>query len=44
VVPQDRKKEGKKPEPQHVPMGPKAGGKKPEVEKAVEKGPAMKPE
>jgi hypothetical protein len=37
AVPQQKKKEGKKPEGKGIPTGPKAGGKKPEVKKPDEK-------
>jgi len=45
AVPQQKKKEGEKPEVQEVPKGPKAGEKKkPEVKKPVQQQPAKKPE
>jgi len=44
VVPQQKKKEGKKPEVEAVPKGPKAGTKKPEVKKPAQQQPAKKPE
>jgi len=44
VVPQQKKKEVKKPEVQVVPKGPKAGTKKPEVTKPEQQKPAKKPE
>ena len=45
AVPQQKKKEMKKPEVKEIPKGPKAGGKKLEVEKPIEKKPeGKKPE
>jgi len=44
AVPEQRKKEVKKPEVKEVLKGPNAGGKKPEVKKPREKNPEMKPE
>jgi len=45
AVPEQRKKEGKKPEVKEVPKGPKAGEKKkPEVTNPVQQKPAKKPE
>jgi len=45
VVPQQKKKEAKKPEEKEIPKGPKAGTKKPEVKKLTEKKPeGKKPE
>jgi len=45
AVPEQKKKEGKKPEVQGAPKGPKAGEKKkPEVKKPVQQQPAKKPE
>jgi len=45
AVPEQKKKEGKKPEVKEVPKGPKAGEtKKPEVKKPAQQQPAKKPE
>jgi len=44
AVPEQRKKEVKKPEVKDVPKGPKAGEKKPEVKKPREQNPGKKPE
>jgi len=44
AVPQQKKKEVKKPEVKETPKGPKAGTKKPEVKKPIEKKPEKKPE
>jgi len=45
AVPEQRKKEGKKPEVKEVPKGPKAGEKKkPEVKRPVQQQPAKNPE
>jgi len=45
AVPEQKKKEGKKPEVKETPKGPKAGEKKkPEVKKPIQQQPAKKPE
>jgi len=44
AVPEQKKKEAKKPEVKEVPQGPKAGTKKPEVKKPAQQQPAKKPE
>jgi len=44
AVPEQKKKEVKKPEVKEIPKGPKAGTKKPEVKKPNEKKPEKKPE
>jgi len=44
AVPQQKKKEVKKPEVKETPKGPKAGTKKPEVKKPIEKTTEKKPE
>jgi len=45
AVPEQKKKEAKKPEVKEIPKGPKAGEKrKPEVKKPVQQQPAKKPE
>jgi len=44
AVPEQKKKEVKKPEVKETPKGPKAGTKKPEVKKPTQQTPAKKPE